>query len=95
MGNFRKEKRSQGNQTKRYKDSLEASLKDFNIPTDSREQDQTKWRCLIGKGAAQYEAKRICEAEELESAKNAKKKPMDQIRVYALFVTDSLELKLA
>ena len=39
------------------------SLKD--IPTESREQaarGRTKWRCLI-KGAAQFEAKRICEAE--------------------------------
>ena len=51
---------------KRYKDTLKASLKDFNIPTESWEQtaqDQTKWCCLIRKGAAQYEAKGICEAE--------------------------------
>ena len=39
---------------------------DFNIPTDSWEQaaqDQTKWYCLIKKGADQYEAKRIYEVE--------------------------------
>ena len=45
---------------------LKASLKDFHIPTESWEQaaqDRTKWRCLINKGAAQFEAKRICEAE--------------------------------
>ena len=31
-------KRSQGGQKKRYKDTLKALLKDFNIPTDSSEQ---------------------------------------------------------
>ena len=59
-------KPSQGGQKKRYKNTLKASLKDFNIPTESWEQsaqDRTKWRCLINKGAAQFEAKRICEAE--------------------------------
>ena len=57
---------SQGGQKKRYKDTLKASLKDFNIPTESWEQaaqDRTKWRCLINKGASYFEAKRIYEAE--------------------------------
>ena len=39
-------KRSHGGQKKRYKDTLKASLKDFNIPTESWEQitqDRTKW----------------------------------------------------
>ena len=43
-------KRSHGGQKKRYKDTLKASLKDFNIPTESWEQieqDRTKWRRLI------------------------------------------------
>ena len=31
-------KRSHGGQKKRYKDTLKASLKDFNIPTESWEQ---------------------------------------------------------
>ena len=47
-------------------DTLKVSLKDFNIPTESWEQaaeDRTKWRCLINKGASQFEAKRICEAK--------------------------------
>ena len=42
-------KRSHGGQKKRYKDTLKASLKDFNIPTESWEQiaqDRTKWRGL-------------------------------------------------
>ena len=46
-------KRSHGGQKKRYKDTLKASLKDFNIPTESWEQiarDCTKWRGLIKKG---------------------------------------------
>ena len=37
---------SHGGQKKRYKDTLKASLKDFNIPTESWEQiaqDRTKW----------------------------------------------------
>ena len=43
-------KRSHGGQKKRYKDTIKASLKDFNIPTESWEQiaqDCTKWRGLI------------------------------------------------
>ena len=47
-------KRSHGGQKKRYKDTLKASLKDFNIPTESWEQiaqDRTKWRGLIKKGS--------------------------------------------
>ena len=55
-----------GGQKKRYKNTLKASLKDFNSPTEPWEQAaqyRTKWRCLINKGAAQFEAKEICEAE--------------------------------
>ena len=47
-------KRSHDGQKKRYKDTLKASLKDFNIPTESWEQiaqDRTKWRGLIKKGS--------------------------------------------
>ena len=54
-------KRSHGGQKKRYKDTLKASLKDFNIPTESWEQiaqDRTKWRGLIKRGAGEYEAKK-------------------------------------
>ena len=55
--------RSHGGQKKRYKDTLKASLKDFNIPTESTESweqiahDRTKWRGLIRRGAGEYEAK--------------------------------------
>ena len=43
-------KRSHDGQKKRYKDTLKASLKNFNIPTESWEQiaqDRAKWRALI------------------------------------------------
>ena len=62
---------------KRYKDTLKASLKDFNIPTESWEQaaqDRTKCRCLINKGASQFEAKRICEAERKRKERKARAK---------------------
>ena len=65
-GELQEGKRPQGGQNKRYNDTLRTSLKDFNIPTESWEQaaqDRTMWRCLINKGAAQFEAKIICEAE--------------------------------
>ena len=65
-GELQEGKRSQGGQTKRYKDTLKASRKDFNIPTESwgqPAQDRTKWPRLINKGASQFEAKIICEAE--------------------------------
>ena len=54
-------KRSHGGQKKRYKDTGKASLKDFNIPTESCEQtaqDRAKWRGLIRRGASEYEAKK-------------------------------------
>ena len=37
-GELQEGKRSQGGQKKRYKDTLKASLKDFNIPIESWEQ---------------------------------------------------------
>ena len=44
-GELQEGKRSQGDQKKRYKDTLKASVKDFNIPSESWEraaQDRTK-----------------------------------------------------
>ena len=74
-GELQEGKRSQGGQKKRYKDTLKASLKDFNIPMASFEQtiqEQSKWRGLINKGAALYENKRICEAERKRRERKAK-----------------------
>ena len=65
-------KRSQGGQKKRYKYTLKASRKDFNTPPESWEQialDRAKLHCLIWKGADDYEAKRICEAERKHKAR--------------------------
>ena len=70
-------KRSHGGQKKRYKDTLKASLKDLNIPTESWEQiaqDRTKWRGLIRRGAGEYEAKRIGEAEQKRAQRKARAK---------------------
>ena len=54
-GELQAGKRSQCDQKKRYKDTLKASLKDFDIPIGSWEQtaqERSKWRGLINKGAA-------------------------------------------
>ena len=70
-------KHPHGGQKKRYKDTLKASLKDFNIPTESWEQiaqDRTKWRGLIKRGAGEYEAKRIREAKQKPAQRKARAK---------------------
>ena len=70
-------KRSRGDQKKRYKDTLKDSVKDFNIPTESWEPialDLAKWHCLIRRGASEYEAKRISEAEQKRSQRKARAK---------------------
>ena len=57
-GELQEGKRSQGGQKKRYKVTLKASLKDFDISFGSWEQtaqERSKWRGLINKGAALYE----------------------------------------
>ena len=70
-------KRSQGGHKKRYKDALNASLNDFEIPMESREQtaqERSKWRRLINKGADLYEKRETVKLKE--SAENAKPRPM-------------------
>ena len=78
-GDLQEGKRSQGGQKKRYKDTIKASLKDFDIPVGSWEQtaqERSKLRGFINKGAAFYEKKR--ESVKLrESAENVKPIPMD------------------
>ena len=72
-------KRAHGGQKKRYKDTLKASLKDFNIPTESWEQlaqDRAKRRGLIRRGASEYEAKRISEAEQKRAQRKARAKAL-------------------
>ena len=65
-GELQEGKRSQGGQKKRYKDTLKAS--------EQAAQDRTNWRCLINKGASQFEAKRICEAERKRKERKARAK---------------------
>ena len=70
-------KRSQGNQKKQYKDTLKASLKNFDIPFGCWEQtarayELSKWRSLINKGAAVNEKKKRESVKLKESAENAK-----------------------
>ena len=70
-------KRCHGGQKKRYKDTHKASLKDFNIPTESWEQiaqDRAKWRGLIRRCASEYEAKRINEAKQKRARRKARAK---------------------
>ena len=60
-------------QKKRYKDTLKASLKDFNIPIGPCEQTahgRLKWQGLINTGAALYEKRESVKLKE--SAENAK-----------------------
>ena len=87
-GELQEGKRSQGGQKKRYKDTLKASLKDFNIPIESWEQaaqDQTKWRCLISKGASQFKEKRICEAERKRKERKARAKEPSSVSAQSEF----------
>ena len=77
MENYKFGKRSHFGQKKRYKDTLKASLIDFNIPTESWEQiaqDRTKRRALIRRGAGEYEEKRISEAEQKRAQRKARSK---------------------
>ena len=70
-------KHCHGGQKKWYKDTLKASLKDFNIPAESWEQiaqDWAKWRGLLRTGASEYEAKRISEAEQKHAQHKARAK---------------------
>ena len=94
-------KRSHGGQKKRYKDTLKASLKDFNIPTESWEQiaqDRTKWGGLIRRGAGEYEVKRINEAEQKRAQRKARARHHQQSFLpqtsLVLSATGSLELRL-
>ena len=58
---------SVGGQRKRYKDTLKASLKDFNINPESWKglaAERCTWRSLIRKGAISSEKNRVCQTEK-------------------------------
>ena len=69
-------KRFHGGQKKGYKDTLKASIKDFDIQQlwEQIAEDQAKWRGLIRRGAGEYEAKRISEAEQKSAHRKARAK---------------------
>ena len=76
-GELEMSKRSHSGQKKQCKDTLKAALNDFNIPTESWEQsaqDRAKWLGLIRRGASEYEAKRISEAEQKRAQRKARAK---------------------
>ena len=59
-------KRLRGGPKKRFKDSLKATLKEFNINPDHWEaeaQDRSAWRTRIAQGASSYEDRRIANAK--------------------------------
>ena len=66
-GELATRKRTTGGQYKRYKDTLKASLKNFNINPNTWENlaaIRTAWRSEIRRGAAQHENIRIKKAED-------------------------------
>ena len=95
-------KRYHGGQKKRYKGTLKALIKDFNIPTESWEQiaqDRAKWRGLIRKGASEYETKKKSAkpSRNVYSAKPELRHHQQNCLSLAsnvLSATDSLELEL-
>ena len=48
-------------------------------------QDRTKWRCLINKGASQFEEKRICEAERKRKERKARAKEPSSVSTQSEF----------
>ena len=99
-GELQEGKRSQGGQKKSSKDTLKASLKDFNIPTGNRllkiEQLGVASSTKVPPDLKQRESVKL-----KGSFKKGKQEPRDHHRTQhspislALFATDSLALKLA
>ena len=101
-GELQEGKRSQGGQTKRYKDTLKASLKDFNIPTESRERLPRIEQSGVASSTKVPPNLKQRESVKLKgSIKKRKQEPRDHYQTrhspnsFALFATDSLELKFA
>ena len=71
-GELSQGKRFQGGQKKRFKDSVKASLKAFDLDIQTWEevaQNRGTWRTAIRKGAEAYEDSRIQAAEERRAAR--------------------------
>lgn len=74
-GELQQGKRSIGGQKKRYKDTLKASLKAFNIDPvcwEKDAQDRAFWRHSVHKGAEMCEANRTAAAEQRRRDRKAR-----------------------
>jgi len=81
-GELKNGARSQGGQKKRYKDTLKASLKSFDINLESWEelaQDRTAWRGMVRKGAT------LCETMRIKAAQ--KKREERKLRANSITIT--------
>ena len=88
MENCKKESAHKVAKRNATKTPLKPRLRIFNIPIDSWEQaaqDRTKWRCLINKGASQFEEKRICEAERKRKERKARAKEPSSFSAHSEF----------
>ena len=54
-------------------------------PWEQAAQDRTKWRCLIIKGASQFEEKRICEAERKRKERKERAKEPSSVSAQSEF----------
>ena len=98
-GELKEGKRSECGQTKRYNDTLKASLKEFQIGSlEQTAQERSKWQGLINRGSTLrlYEENGICVAKT--NLENAMPRSMGHqhisLHILALLATDSLELGL-
>ena len=100
-GELKAGKRSHCGQKKRYKDTLKASLKDFNIPKESWEQiaqDRAKGRGLIRMSAGEYDTKWISEAKQKRAQRKARAMAspteLSSLDILVLSASGSLELRV-
>uniref|UniRef100_A0A8C5P9E5 C2H2-type domain-containing protein n=1 Tax=Leptobrachium leishanense TaxID=445787 RepID=A0A8C5P9E5_9ANUR len=85
FGELTQGKRSQGGQKKRYKDTLKAALKAFNINPINWElaaQDKIKWRSAIKNGAQSYETSRAAAAEQKRLARKGSDIPLSSAAIH-------------
>ena len=74
-GELQHGKRSRGGQRKRYKDTLKARLKGCGLDPETWEADaqcRTSWRSAVRHGVADFERRRIREAERKRQLRNTK-----------------------
>ena len=81
-GELATRKRTTGGQYKRYKDTLKASLKNFNIDPDTwgnLAAIRTTWRSEIRRGATQYKNIRIKKAEDKRAERKNRSLPYQTV----------------